>query len=197
MARKLRLEFAGTCYHVVNRGNYRRDLFAGKGAAMAFERCLLEAGTAFGWRLHAFIMMSNHFHLAVETPEPNLSDDMKWLQGTWAARFNRFRGVTISASRFHIESRRSTGESIFSEGAFTKKSRPHRCGRPCEQVNERVHRRPDARARFSLLFSINVHGDVNSGIRTRSLYFVRVASHQHVVTGRSHALRQEQKGAAD
>ncbi|HEX2854004.1 MAG TPA: transposase [Opitutaceae bacterium] len=92
MARKLRLEYAGACYHVINRGNYRRDLFAGKGAAESFEKCLFEAAARFGWRLHAFVIMRNHFHLAVETPEPNLSEGMKWLQGTWAARFNRFRG---------------------------------------------------------------------------------------------------------
>ena len=92
MPRKLRVEYAGACYHVINRGNYRRDLFAGKGAAESFQACLFEAGARFGWRLHAFVVMRNHFHLAVETPEPNLSDGMKWLQGTWAARFNRFRG---------------------------------------------------------------------------------------------------------
>jgi putative transposase len=92
MPRKLRLEFAGACYHVINRGNYRRELFAGKGAAESFERCLFEACARCGWRLHAFVIMSNHFHLAVETPEPNLSDGMRWLQGTWANRFNRFRG---------------------------------------------------------------------------------------------------------
>ncbi len=38
------------------------------------------------------MVMRNHFHLALETPEPNLSVGMKWLQGTWARRFNRFRG---------------------------------------------------------------------------------------------------------
>src|SRR5262245_12557187 len=38
--------------------------------------------------------MSNHFHLTLETPEPNLSEGMKWLQGTWAQRFNRFHGET-------------------------------------------------------------------------------------------------------
>ncbi|MEO7797020.1 MAG: transposase [Opitutaceae bacterium] len=91
MARKLRLEYAGACYHVLNRGNYRRDLFAGKGAAESFEACLFETSARFGWRLHAFVIMRNHFHLAVETPEPNLSEGMKWLQGTWAVRFNRFR----------------------------------------------------------------------------------------------------------
>lgn len=91
MARKLRLEFAGACYHVLNRGNYRRDLFAGRGAAEAFVCCLGEAAERFGWRVHAFVVMRNHFHLAVETPEPNLSAGMRWLQGTWAVRFNRLR----------------------------------------------------------------------------------------------------------
>lgn len=92
MARKLRVEYAGACYHVINRGNYRRDVFAGKGAGQSFQACLLEGAKRFDWRLHAFIVMRNHFHLAVETPEPNLSDGMQWLQGTWAARFNRFHG---------------------------------------------------------------------------------------------------------
>ena len=92
MAHKLRVEFAGACYHVLNRGNYRSDLFAPAGAARSFQECLFEAGDRFLWRLHAFTIMRNHFHLAVETPEPNLSLGMKWLQGTWAVRFNRFRG---------------------------------------------------------------------------------------------------------
>lgn len=91
MARKLRLEYAGACYHVINRGNYRRDLFRGKGAAQSFVDCLFEAAERYGWRVHAYVVMSNHFHLAVETPEPNLSHGMKWLQGTWARRFNEFR----------------------------------------------------------------------------------------------------------
>ena len=92
MPRKLRLEYAGACYHVINRGNYRRDLFVGEGASASFEGCLFEAVGRFGWRLHAFVIMRNHFHLAVETPEPNLSAGMRWLQATWAARFNRWRG---------------------------------------------------------------------------------------------------------
>jgi REP element-mobilizing transposase RayT len=77
---------------VINRGNYRRNLFGEEGAARAFQDCLGEAARRFGWRIHAFVIMRNHFHLAVETPEPNLSEGMKWLQGTWAARFNRFHG---------------------------------------------------------------------------------------------------------
>jgi len=94
MARKLRLEYPGACYHVINRGNYRRALFDAPGAAAAFERSLAEACERFKWRVHAFIIMRNHFHLALETLEPNLSAGMKHLQGTWAMRYNRFRHIT-------------------------------------------------------------------------------------------------------
>lgn len=93
MARKIRLEYAGASYHVINRGNYRQNVFGGQGAAEAFERCLAETSVRFGWRVHAYVIMRNHFHLAVETPEPNLSEGMKFLQGTWANRFNRYRGL--------------------------------------------------------------------------------------------------------
>ncbi len=93
MARKLRLEYGGATYHVINRGNYRQNVFEPKGAAEAFERCLGETCERFGWVIHAYVIMRNHFHLAVETPEPNLSAGMKWLQGTWTNRFNRYRGL--------------------------------------------------------------------------------------------------------
>jgi REP element-mobilizing transposase RayT len=91
MARPWRIEFAGACYHVINRGNYRRNLFGERGAAAAFERALDEAATRFGWRIHAYVVMRNHFHLAVEIAEPNLSSGMQWLQGTWARRYNGLR----------------------------------------------------------------------------------------------------------
>lgn len=91
MSRPLRVEFAGACYHVINRGNYRRSLFEGKGAAEAFVRTLGEAAVRYGWRVHAYVVMGNHFHLAVEIAEPNLSEGMKWLQGTWIRRYNSLR----------------------------------------------------------------------------------------------------------
>jgi putative transposase len=43
------------------------------------------------WHVHAYVLMRNHYHLAIETPEPNLVAGMHWLQSTWATRFNRFR----------------------------------------------------------------------------------------------------------
>lgn len=93
MPRQWRIEYAGACYHVINRGNYRRNLFLGKGAAETFERTLGEAAVKYGWRVHAYAVMSNHFHLAVELTEPNLSVGMKWLQGTWIRRYNGFRSL--------------------------------------------------------------------------------------------------------
>jgi REP element-mobilizing transposase RayT len=53
---------------------------------------LVEAVGRYGWRLHAYVLMRNHYHLAVETPEPNLVAGMHWIQGTFCNRFNRFRG---------------------------------------------------------------------------------------------------------
>lgn len=92
MPRKLRLEFPGACYHVINRGNYRTDIFKTEGARAAFEACLFEACTKSNWVLHAAVVMSNHYHLALETPEGNLVGGMQWLQATFANRFNKLRG---------------------------------------------------------------------------------------------------------
>jgi REP element-mobilizing transposase RayT len=91
MPYKLRLEFPGAIYHVINRGNYRRWIFEESGAKAAFEMCLFEACKRCEWLLHAFVTMSNHFHLALETPRGNLVAGMQWLESTYANRFNRFR----------------------------------------------------------------------------------------------------------
>ena len=79
---------------MINRGNYRRRIFEGKGAADAFERTLDEAARRYTWRIHAYVIMGNHFHLGVELTEPNLSEGMKWLQGTWIRRCNEWDAMT-------------------------------------------------------------------------------------------------------
>jgi REP element-mobilizing transposase RayT len=91
MARKLRLLFPHALYHVINRGNYRRDVFETPGSRGAFIRALGETCRRYRWRVHAYVVMRNHFHLALETAEPNLTEGMHWLLGTFANRFNRFR----------------------------------------------------------------------------------------------------------
>lgn len=89
MARPPRIEYAGAVYHVLNRGNYRRDIFAVSGSGVSFEQTLFEACERFGWSLHAYVLMSNHYHLCVETRDGRLSAGMQWLQSTFANRFNR------------------------------------------------------------------------------------------------------------
>ncbi len=69
MARKLRMEYPGAIYHVINRGNYRADIFDSEGARKGFLRCLFECCEKAGWVLHAYVLMSNHYHLAIETPK--------------------------------------------------------------------------------------------------------------------------------
>jgi REP element-mobilizing transposase RayT len=92
MARPLRVESEAGVYHVLNRGNYRTDIFRSDKAKAAFLKCLGEACEKTGWRVHAWCLMSNHYHLAVSTPRANLVEGMRWLQGTFSVRFNRMRG---------------------------------------------------------------------------------------------------------
>jgi len=97
MARQPRIESADACYHILNRGNYRQDLFAVGSSGQRFEETLFEACARYGWRLHGYVLMSNHYHLAVATPEPNLTAGMQWLQSTFANRFNR-----MACQRGHV-----------------------------------------------------------------------------------------------
>lgn len=89
----LRIEKANGVYYVINRGNYRQDLFINEGAHLSFERCLFEACEKCGWVLEGWCVMTNHFHLVIRTPEGNLVYGMKWLQSTFANRYHRFRKV--------------------------------------------------------------------------------------------------------
>ena len=102
MARKPRLEFENAIYHVIARGNYRKDLFAEDSSAKSFQSALFEACGKCGWLLHAYVVMSNHYHLALETPGANLVDGMRWLQGTFGIRFNTYHkeGGHVFQSRY-------------------------------------------------------------------------------------------------
>ena len=89
MARKLRVEYAGAIYHVMNRGNHRKPIFKDDEDREGFLATLGEACRKTGWRVQALCLMPNHFHLLLETPQPNLVAGMKWFLGTYTSRFNR------------------------------------------------------------------------------------------------------------
>lgn len=89
MPRQLRIEMAGGMYHVMARGDRREPIFHGDEDRELFLRTLGEACGRCGWRVHAWVLMSNHYHLLLETPRPNLVAGMSWLQNTFTIRFNR------------------------------------------------------------------------------------------------------------
>jgi len=89
MPRKLRVEYEGAIYHVMNRGDRREPIFLNDQDRQLFVQTLGEACQKTGWQAHAYCLMNNHFHLVVETPRANLVAGMRWLLGTYSARFNR------------------------------------------------------------------------------------------------------------
>jgi REP-associated tyrosine transposase len=89
MPRPLRIQYAGARYHVVSRGDGREAIFCDNADRVEFLRTLGQACLKTGWQVHAYCLMSNHFHLVVETSQPNLAVGMKWLLGTYTQRFNR------------------------------------------------------------------------------------------------------------
>jgi len=89
VARKLRVEYPGAIYHVMNRGDRREDIFRDDADRKRFVETLGEACVRGGWQVHAYCLMPNHFHLVVETPTPTLVAGMKWFLGTYTGRFNR------------------------------------------------------------------------------------------------------------
>jgi len=89
MARPLRLEYPGAVYHVTSRGNARQDIVMDDRDRTLFLERLAHVIDRFGWRCHAFCLMDNHYHLLIETPQPNLSRGMRQLNGTYTQAVNR------------------------------------------------------------------------------------------------------------
>ena len=92
MARPLRLEFTNALYHVTARGNAQQDIYLADHDRMLFLNVLAETIGRFRWICHAYCLMDNHYHLLIETPEPNLSRGMRQLNGVYTQRFNREHG---------------------------------------------------------------------------------------------------------
>lgn len=89
MARPLRIQFPGALYHLTARGNRRESIFLDDADRHAFLRLLGETRERLGWRCYAYCLMTNHFHLVVETPEANLARGMRQLNGVYTQKFNR------------------------------------------------------------------------------------------------------------
>lgn len=116
MARSIRIQAAGAYYHVMARGNRREDIFHDDDDRRFFLHTLSQACEMTGWRVHAWVLMSNHYHLFLQTPEPNLVAGMSWLQNTLTRRYNvrhrkwgrlfgdRYKAVVVEGDdRYHYQ----------------------------------------------------------------------------------------------
>ena len=103
MARPLRLEFEHATWHLTARGNEQREIFRDDIDRERFLLMLSQTVVRFGWRLFAWVLMSNHYHLLVQTPQPNLSRGMHWLNARYAQSFNvrHERRGHLFQGRFH------------------------------------------------------------------------------------------------
>lgn len=89
MSRPLRLEHPGAVWHVTSRGNEKREVFRDDADRETWLGLLGRVVVVFSWRLHAYVLMGNHYHLVVETPIPSLSRGMRHLNGVYTQAFNR------------------------------------------------------------------------------------------------------------
>jgi REP element-mobilizing transposase RayT len=116
MARSIRIQSAGAYYHVMARGNRREAIFHDDDDRRFFLHTLSQACEMTGWRVHAWVLMSNHYHLFLQTPEPNLVAGMGWLQNTLTRRYNvrhrkwgrlfgdRYKAVVVEGEdRYHYQ----------------------------------------------------------------------------------------------
>ncbi len=114
MARQLRIYFEGAWYHVMNRGINRQNIFFNNKQKYKFLKLLGEIKRIYGIEIHAYCLMSNHYHLIIHTPRANISDAMKYLNAKYAQFVNfdmkrdgplfkgRFKAIVISADDYLI-----------------------------------------------------------------------------------------------
>jgi REP element-mobilizing transposase RayT len=120
MSRPLRIEFSGAYYHVTSRGDRREAIYEDDEDRKSFLEIFRDVVEAFEWRCHAYCLMSNHYHLFVETAHGNLSKGMRQLNGVytqWSNRRHRrsghlfqgrYKGILVDTDGYLLELSRSS-----------------------------------------------------------------------------------------
>jgi len=115
MGRPLRIEYPGAFYHVTSRGNEQKDIFKSEADSEKFLAYLESATERYGAVFHAYCLMSNHYHLMIETPDGNLSRIMKHINNSYTNYFNfkrkraghllqgRYKAILIEADTYAAE----------------------------------------------------------------------------------------------
>jgi len=115
MARPLRIEYPGAFYHVTSRGNERKDIFKNRRDREQFLSYLQSSVERYRAVIHAYCLMTNHYHLLVETPHGNLSEIMRHINGAYTTNFNvkrkrsghlfqgRYKAIVVEADEYALE----------------------------------------------------------------------------------------------
>lgn len=115
MARPLRVEYEGAVYHVTARGNERGKIFFSKRDYEKFKEYIAAAKERYGFILHAYVMMTNHYHLIIETPEKNLSKIMHYINSSYTTYTNvkrkrsghlfqgRYKAILVDKDNYLLE----------------------------------------------------------------------------------------------
>ncbi|KTD70029.1 Transposase IS200 like protein [Legionella steelei] len=115
MVRALRIEYCGAMYHITSRGNKQEDIYLSNEDRVLFLEIFTHVCNKCKWVCHAYCLMSNHYHLLIETPLGNLSKGMQLLNGIYTQKFNqrhhrvghvfqgRFKGILIEKESYLLE----------------------------------------------------------------------------------------------
>jgi len=115
VARPLRIEYEGAVYHITSRGNEQRKIFFSRRDYEKFKEYLADASEKFGFLLHGYVLMTNHYHLIIETPEKNLSKIMHYINSSYTTYMNikrkrsghlfqgRFKSIVVDKDSYLLE----------------------------------------------------------------------------------------------
>lgn len=115
MSRPLRLELAGGLYHITSRGDGREDIYVDDSDRQKWLEIFGRVCNRYNWKCHSYCLMSNHYHIVVETVEGNLSKGMRQLNGVYTQYFNqthqrvghvfqgRYKGILVDKDSYLLE----------------------------------------------------------------------------------------------
>ena len=104
LARPLRIEFAGALYHVTSRGNCQQNIYLNDADRGRWLSVFAKVCDRFNWVCYSYCLMDNHYHLFIETPEGNLSQGMRQLNGVYTQRFNRcHKAILVQKEAYFLE----------------------------------------------------------------------------------------------
>lgn len=93
MPRPPRIEYPHAFYHIMNRGKGRKDIFHDKEYYQTFLDLIAKAHDRFGIIVHAYCLMTNHYHLLIETPDANLSNAMQYINSMYVQKYNKLQKI--------------------------------------------------------------------------------------------------------